>query len=342
MNKDITKVSSPAIPTTLPLLKQTLVLALLSLGCGGGARYDAPPTLRSGGARWTVVADWPRLPSGLTLGAVSGVAVSPQGNVVIVHRGDRRFNETGLADTTTIKMPVIVELDATTGAVLRTWGAGAFLIPHSLTIDSKGNYWITDVGRQQILKFSDKAELLLTVGEWRKAGETRSLFNLPTDVVVNDDGSFFVSDGYRNSRIIQFDSNGVYIREWGEKGSARGQLDTPHGVARDGDGDLYVADRENFRVQKFNAAGQFIRQWPESPDSSLVFDVEVTRSGLVYVALDRSRDAVAILDSGFRPIGRISFDSTSALFGHNLTVVGDSVIYLADTDRRRVVKIAKR
>ena len=198
------------------------------------------------------------------------------------------------------------------------------------------------VGRQQVLKFSNEGKLLLTVGEWRVAGSSKTHFNLPTDVVVMDDGSFFVSDGYRNSRIVHFNPSGVYLREWGTKGNGPGQFQTPHGITRDRDGNLYVVDRENFRIQKFNSAGRFIRHWPESPDSSRVFDIAVTPSGLIYATRAQAPEAVVILDSDFRQIGHIPVDSTRRFFGHQLHVVGDSVIYLADTGRRRVFKIAKR
>lgn len=322
-------------------LNLALVVSALMPGCARNIP-DATATSQNHSARWTIVTDWPNLPAGFTFGAVSGVASDPRGNIVVLHRADRVFNEAGLADTSTIKTAVVVELDVKTGTVVKTWGANTFLIPHSLTIDPNGNHWITDVGRQQVLKFSNEGRLLLTVGEWRVAGSSRTRFNLPTDVVVMDDGPFFVSDGYRNARIVHFDSGGGYLREWGQKGTGPGQFQTPHGMTRDGSGNLYVADRENFRVQKFNSAGQFMRQWPESPHSSPLFDVAVTPVGLIYAARARAPEAVVILDSDFRQIATIPADSTSRLFGHQLSVVGDSVIYLADTGGRRVVKVVKR
>ena len=41
--------------------------------------------------------------------------------------------------------------------------------------------------------------------------------------------------------------------EWGSRGRGAGQFRVPHGVAVDGAGDVYVADRENGRVQVFDA-----------------------------------------------------------------------------------------
>jgi peptidylamidoglycolate lyase len=44
--------------------------------------------------------------------------------------------------------------DASTGQLIKSWGAGLFIMPHGLTIDRDGNVWLTDVGLQQVLKFS--------------------------------------------------------------------------------------------------------------------------------------------------------------------------------------------
>lgn len=161
-----------------------------------------------------------------------------------------------------------------------------------------------------MLKFSHEGKLLLTVGEWRVAGSSKTHFNLPTDVVVMDDESFLASDGYRKSRVIHFTPRGVYLREWGTKGNGPGQFQTPHGITPDRNGAVYVADRENFRIQQFNSAGRFIRQWPESPDSSRVFDIAVTPSGLIYPTRAQAPETVVILDSDFRQIDHIPVDST--------------------------------
>ena len=44
--------------------------------------------------------------------------------------------------------------DASTGQLSKSWGAGLFIMPHGLTIDRDGNVWLTDVGLQQVFKFS--------------------------------------------------------------------------------------------------------------------------------------------------------------------------------------------
>jgi DNA-binding beta-propeller fold protein YncE len=87
------------------------------------------------------------------------------------------------------------------------------------------------------------------------------LFNRPTDIAFAPNGDFYVTDGYGNSRVVKFSSNGRFLKTWGTKGRGKGQFDTPHSVAVDRQGRVYVADRENYRIQIFNADGEFLQEW---------------------------------------------------------------------------------
>lgn len=45
-------------------------------------------------------------------------------------------------------------LDPKTGAIKSGWGSDMFYMPHGMTIDAHGNYWITDVAMHQAFKVS--------------------------------------------------------------------------------------------------------------------------------------------------------------------------------------------
>ncbi len=49
--------------------------------------------------------------------------------------------------------------------------------------------------------------------------------------------------------------------EWGKFGNQKGEFNIPHGIDVDKNGNIYVADRENNRIQKFDAKGNFITVW---------------------------------------------------------------------------------
>jgi peptidylamidoglycolate lyase len=86
-------------------------------------------------------------------------------------------------------------------------------MPHGLTVDKNNYVWITDVGLQQIFKFSHEGKLLMKLGEEEVAGNDSAHFNRPADVAIADDGSFYVSDGYINSRVVKFSASGKYLLE---------------------------------------------------------------------------------------------------------------------------------
>lgn len=53
---------------------------------------------------------------------------------------------------------MVLVLDPESGAVVRSWGAGRFLLPHGVTVDQRGNTWLTDVGLHQVFKVRGATE----------------------------------------------------------------------------------------------------------------------------------------------------------------------------------------
>lgn len=72
-----------------------------------------------------------------------------------------------------------------------------FYMPHGLTIDSEGNFWVTDVAMHQVLMFkpNDLTHPALTVGELFQHGSGPNQLCRPADVAVMKNGDFFVADG---------------------------------------------------------------------------------------------------------------------------------------------------
>ena len=222
------------------------------------ARYIAMPPAT--GEAYPLVSNWPRSAYGVTIGQVAGVGVDSHGNVFVFQRAERVWEGEELA-LEFIPSQTVLVLDAETGDLLGSWGADMFVMPHGLTIDHEDNLWLTDVGLHQVFKFDRAGNLLMVLGERGVAGEDSAHFNMPTDVAVAPDGSFYVSNGYRNSRVIKFSAEGDYITSWGSFGTGTGQFDVPHSLALDSQGHVYVADRGNARLQIFDEDGQFITEW---------------------------------------------------------------------------------
>jgi peptidylamidoglycolate lyase len=221
-----------------------LVLALLGLRARAAKPAQPVSTAPLPGARYHVVHGWPVLPENEILDEVSSVGVDSRGDVFVLQRGGRKWPDSDVLDQTPIRAPTVFVFDGHTGRLLGKWGEKLFALPHSLTVDRNDDIWITDVAWHQVYKFSHDGKLRLTLGERGVAGVDTLHFNRPTDVAVAPDGTFYVSDGYENSRVVKFAADGKFLFQWGTKGKGPGQLDLPHGIALDASGRVFVVDRQ--------------------------------------------------------------------------------------------------
>jgi peptidylamidoglycolate lyase len=321
-----------------------LICFLGTLGVGlSRLQIAAAPAVR-----YEEVKDWPRLPAGVQLGEAAGVAVDMNGHVCVFHRPGRGFDTTATAKLTE---STVLEIDADTGRLIHSWGANTFLVPHGITIDHANNVFLTDVGLQQVFKFAHDGTPLFTLGEPHVGAWDANHFNEPTDIQIRPDGTFYVSDGYVNSRVAMFDKNGKWVHEWGKKGSGPGEFSNPHGMTFvPGSLDVLVADRENARLQLFDRAGMFKRQWVGVKDAQTtgrVFCVAADPDGNYYVGIrradyDTQHTGVLKLDRDWNIVTAIGFGQPGGpVFNavHDIAVGRDGTIYVAETRTKRVVKL---
>ena len=302
-------------------------------------------------SQYEEVKGWPNLPANVHLGEVAGVAVDVNDHVFIFHRPGRGFD---LSATTKLADPTVLELDANTGRLISAWGAHMFLVPHGISVDRQNNIFLTDVSLQQVFKFTHDGRIILALGEPRVGAWDSTHFNQPTDIAIRPDGTFYVSDGYVNSRIALFDRDGKWLREWGKKGSRAGEFSNPHGlVIVPGSTDVLVADRENSRLQLFDQFGKFKRQWTGAKDAQTtgrIFCVDADANGFIFVGIrradyDTSHTGILKLDKDWNIVTAIGFGRPNEpVFNavHDIAVGHDGSIYVAETRTRRVVKLRPR
>jgi peptidylamidoglycolate lyase len=240
-----------------------LWLVFLILSSCGNAGQTSPGDVYADSMAYRLETGWPRLPNGYVLGDPSGLGIDSAQNIVVFHRASKKWPVLLPFSGALIPENTVLILDRNTGSILDEWGAGIFVMPHSLTVDKEDDIWVTDVGLHQVLKFDHKGKLLMKLGEAGVAGTDSCHFNRPTDVAVAPDGCFYVSDGYRNSRVVKFSASGKYLLSWGTYGDGPGQFDIPHSLDLDEKGNVYVADRENNRIEIFDPNGRFLREWKD-------------------------------------------------------------------------------
>ena len=269
--------SAPVAPFPVALPRVSLL----------GARNDLPNPYGPG-------VHWGRLPDGRRFGAAIGLAASPDGTIWVFDN----CAVSGPPACDRSPLDPILQFDQS-GRLLKSFGRGLIAGPHKLTLDREGNVWVTDHGTapgkgHQVIKFSPDGRVLLKVGTPGVAGPGPDQFDQPTEVAVAPNGDFFVADGQSgrgdetgNARVVKFDRTGKLLKTWGRKGMGPGEFDIVHSIALDSRGRVFVADRQNNRVQIFDADGRFITQWFQFGRPSGIY---IDRNDVMYVADSESRD----------------------------------------------------
>lgn len=294
-----------------------------------------------------VVRNWPQLPAGEILGQVAGIACDSRDNVWVFHRGSRVWIQDP-ATAAPISEAVVYCFDGKTGELKARWGADTFVLPHGLFIDQRDHLWLTDVGRHQVYEYKADGTLLRTFGVNRIGGNDERHFNKPTDVAVLADGSFYVSDGYINSRVVKFSADGKFQFQWGNPGTGSAQFVLPHAVTLDRTGQVYVADRQNDRIQVFTPEGKYVREIKTSA-MGRPYGVRIGRDGLLYVAdggeqpkSPPNRSGLAVLDLNGKLVaqfGRWGNHDGQFMMAHAIAHSSSGEIYVGDINGQRVQKL---
>lgn len=301
--------------------------------------------------KYELVKDWLKLTDSMLLGNPTGIGIDTSQNIFIFHRGRREWNFITPLPGSLIEEKTILMVDKESGKIINSWGANLFIMPHGLTVDNDNNVWVTDVGLHQVFKFNHDGQLLMKIGEAKVPGNDSKHFNKPTDVAIAKNGSFYVSDGYGNSRIIKFSANGKYLFEWGKKGNKQGEFNIPHGIDIDNDGNIFVADRENYRMQVFDSSGKFIKQLVDENYGNICAITIDKKSRQVFTVDDLSFLKMKHRGSDFIIIDSVdkiqtrqgrsgSYNGTTCWY-HDIAIDKEQNVYVCDILGNRVQKFRK-
>jgi len=276
---------------TVILVWSALILALVTTVPIGA---EQKPATAGAAPQFAVDPSWPlELPNKWILGAVTGVFVDAKDHVWITHLPETLTEEETSVEqkppiaTCCVAAPPVLELDAT-GKLVQGWGQGSVddtsnwpRNPHGIFVDHNDFVWIGTYMHHRVQKFTRDGKLVLTIGQYDKnAGSNdTTLLGGPSGIWVDPKtNEAFISDGYRNRRVIVFEgATGKYLRHWGAYGNkpddtekfdpktmASGalpkQFSTPHGLTGSKDGRIYVADRRGNRIQVFDQQGKFLSE----------------------------------------------------------------------------------
>jgi len=230
--------------------------------------------------------------------------------------------------------------------------------PHAVYVspyDPEKRVWIVDDYRHSIFIFSnDGKRLLQTIGEPNVHAADDKHFYRPTFLTWLPDGTFFVADGYANTRVVKFDKNGKYLMTWGQAGKAGrgappetrpGYMNNVHGIAVDPmTRQVFVNDRQNHRVQVFDENGKYLREWSFGPPPSDIHLFIITADRYLWAA-DRGTSKMLKYDlnGNFLYSWGTWGDFPGGMWGvHGLSTDQDGNFYVAEVDSGRAQKYKPR
>ncbi|PKN94231.1 MAG: hypothetical protein CVU44_07470 [Chloroflexi bacterium HGW-Chloroflexi-6] len=170
-----------------------------------------------------------------------GVAVDSQGRVFVADTGNKR----------------IVIYDPS-GNVLGEFGSegfepGQFYEPTDVKVGKDGYAYVTDAWNKRIQVFAPiDADGLdyQPFNLWPVAGwYSESLENKPF-MAISPNGNVLITDP-ESYRVIEFTSQGEFVRAWGDYGTEYFAFTLPSGIVSDADGNIWVSDAGGNRLMRF-------------------------------------------------------------------------------------------
>jgi hypothetical protein len=150
------------------------------------------------------------------------------------------------------------------GMLLDSWGT-SWEGGHGLTLweaggeeflfvcDTKGSVVKTTLEGKELLQIDHPS----TFGAYKE----EDAFH-PTESAIGPNGDIYVADGYGSQYVLQFTSEGEFIRKFGGRGDADDQFQTAHGVCvdnRDKDNPtLIVTSRAHNSFKRFTLDGEYL------------------------------------------------------------------------------------
>ena len=350
-------------------------LAFVAAAAAWTLIFTAPALTQTGDLEvphFEVDPSWPKqpFPDEWIMGGGMGVDVDAQDHIWVSHlASDLTMFETAAAADPPRAIccrpaPPIIEFDQE-GNLVQAWGGAGdgYEWPrsvHGLTVDPDGNIWVG--GNVQpdahLLKFAPDGRFLLQIGRSGESQGSNDTANLgsPADVAVDAASrEVWVADGYRNRRVIVYDSEtGAYKRHFGAYGNppvdgppvpfTPGQSELPpqfglvHCVVISNDGLVYVCDRVYDRIQVFQKDGTFVTEKVITPDvvGAVVNDIALSHdpeqrfmyvtdhaSSKVWILLRDTMEVVSSFGYGGHFVGGFTIT-------HNIAVDSQGNLYVTE------------
>lgn len=238
-------------------------------GNGQNAQFDAPTGITVDGDGNVYIADTfnHTIRKITTSGEVStllavdpvfdprGITTDLEGNLYVIDGSNHSIKKVVLPN----EINTFVG-DGISGFINGDMSNARFSFPKDITIDSEGNFYVTDSNNNSIRKITPNGMVTTFAGDGTLGFEdgigSEAKFNFPQGITIDLEDNLYVVD-VGNHSIRKITPSGMVstIAGNGSSGFISGvgneaQFNQPRGITIDSDGNLYIVDRGNHSIRK--------------------------------------------------------------------------------------------
>ena len=163
--------------------------------------------------------------------------------------------------------------------------------PINLNFDDDGNMYVADSRRGQVIIFDQAGNYMGAIGK-------NSEFK-PTDVLIKNDQVFICDLKTHSVKVFRLKDKQYVFSIPLADAREEAKLFSPTNLAGDNEGNIYVSDTGAFRIQKYNAKGEFLASIGSHGDAPGQFarpkGIALDREGRIY-AVDAAFENAQIFD----------------------------------------------
>ena len=201
-----------------------------------------------------------------------GVALTATGDLLVADSNNhtiRRVTAAGVVTT-------FAGTAGSSGSTDATGAAARFQNPHSVTVDTAGNFFVSDAGNHTVRKITAAGVVTTFAGGAGSSGATdgtgtAARFNAPQGLAFDSAGNLYVADS-GNSLLRKITAAGAVTTFAGTTGSSRSadgtgtsaRFQSPSALAFDSTGTLFVSDYFNHTIRQVTASA-VVTTWIGSP-----------------------------------------------------------------------------
>ena len=286
-----------------------------------------------------------------SLNLPAGVAVDGSGNLFLADQLNRRIRRVDSRNRiTTAAGNGLCCFSGDSGPAANA----ALNNPNGVALDGSGNLFLADLNNQRIRRVDAVTGAITTVAGNGNSGfsgdkepAADAMLSGPTGVALDGNGNLFIADQLnrrirrvdaRSRRITTVAGNGNFGFSGDNGPAADASLNFPSGVAVDGGGNLFIADLNNQRIRRVDAASGIITTVAGNGASGFSGDngpatgaslnsprdVALDGSGNLFIA-DQFNRRIRRVDAVTGVITTVAGNGSSGLGGDNGPATGASL-----------------